>query len=123
MTIKTITTALLLAVSLIGCAASNVTVGRDFPSQNASKIVKGKTTVNELIALVGQPFIKTPISATEERWHYQYTSSSSQAQSYIITMDVTTSTFQKTLDVIINDGVVTNFTLNQTLNPAAVTVN
>lgn len=123
MTYKIIFAAFIALATLSGCATSNVTYGRDFASQNVQKIVKGKTTTAELVALVGQPFMKTPISAKEERWHYQYTSSVSEAQSYVIVMDVKTSTLQKVLDVIIENGIVTNYTFTQNLNPTAVTLN
>ncbi len=123
MSVKIITIALLVASTLLGCATSTYTVGNDFASQNVSKIIKGKTTTQELVALFGQPLSKTPVSATDEKWLYHYVSSTSSAQSYVITMDVTSSTFQKTLDVFISNGVVINFTHTQGLNPTAVKVN
>lgn len=123
MSIKIISIALLVASTLLGCASSNFKVGNDFASQHVPKIVKGKTTTEELVQLFGQPFSKTVVSATDEKWLYHYVSTSSTAQSYIVTMDVETSTFQKTLDLFISNGVVVNFTHTQGFNPSSVTVN
>ena len=113
-----------VVLSVVGCATSNYSVGKDFATGNISKIVKGKTTTEELVALVGsQPFTKTVLSGTEEKWMYMYTTASSTAQNYVVTMNVKTTSYQKTLDVLITNGVVTNYTFNEGTNPGAVTVN
>ena len=65
---------------------------------------------------MGGPFNKSLISSNEERWNYFYSTTKSKAQSYIITMDVKTSTHQKTLEVLFKDGVVTNYVFNEGMN-------
>ena len=105
--------ALVVSVFAAGCATSNYTYGRDFPSENAKQIVKGKTTSAELVRIVGEPFSKHVISETEEKWIYTYANGSSSAQSYIVTMKVKTTGQQKTLDVLLKNGVVVNYVLNE----------
>ena len=108
-----------LAVSLAvyGCATSHYTSGRDFPSENVASIVKGKTTTAELKALFGDPFAKSAVTDTDEKWVYTYANCSAHAQSYIVTMKVTTTGTQKTLDVLIRNDTVINFTFNEGQSP------
>jgi hypothetical protein len=108
---------------LVGCATSSFKVGNDFSSANVSKIVKGKTTSNEMISLFGEPFTKSVISATDEKWIYMYSNGTAKAQSYIVTMKVETTGTQKTLDVLITDGVVSNFAYTEKDNPYGMQVN
>ena len=108
---------------LVGCATSSFQVGNDFSSANVSKIVKGKTTSNEMISLFGEPFTKSVISATDEKWIYMYSNGTAKAQSYIVTMKVETTGSQKTLDVLITDGVVSNFAYTEKDNPYGMQVN
>ena len=105
---------------LVGCATSSFKVGNDFSSANVSKIVKGKTTSNEMISLFGEPFTKSVISATDEKWIYMYSNGTAKAQSYIVAMKVETTGTQKTLDVLITDGVVSNFAYTEKDNPDVV---
>jgi hypothetical protein len=108
---------------LVGCVTSSFKVGNDFSSANVSKIVKGKTSSNEMISLFGEPFTKSVISATDEKWIYIYSNGTAKAQSYIVTMKVETTGTQKTLDVLITDGVVSNFTYTEKDNPYGMQVN
>jgi len=110
---KKIFAALAIAVVLSGCATSHFTAGRDFPSESVPTIVKGKTTVSELKATFGEPFAKSPVNETDEKWVYTYTNGSAHAQSYVVTMKVTTTGTQKTLDVLIRNDVVLNYTYTE----------
>lgn len=110
---KKIFAALAIAEVLSGCATSYYTAGRDFPSGSVPTIVKGKTTVNELKATFGEPFAKSPVNETDEKWVYTYTNGSAHAQSYVVTMKVTTTGTQKTLDVLIRNDVVLNYTYTE----------
>ena len=116
---KSIAIALSLVVVLFvsGCATSSYSVGRDFPSQNVSKIVKGKTTSTELVRLFGEPSFKTVISATEEKWIYTHSSGTASAQSYVFTTKVQTTGQQKMLDILLKNGVVTNFAFTEGPGP------
>lgn len=115
---------LILTISIVsGCATSNVTAGRDFSSANVAKIVKGKTTVDEMTQMFGQPFTKVVLSQTEEKWMYFYNQTASTAQNYVVSMSVKTASHQKTLDVLITNGVVSNYTFTEGENPSVVNVN
>jgi outer membrane protein assembly factor BamE (lipoprotein component of BamABCDE complex) len=114
---------LLVIVSLSGCATSSYSVGKDFSSENVQEIVKGKTTSEELVKIFGEPYSKTVISATDEKWIYMYSEGTAKAQSYIISMDVKTTGTQKILDVLISKGVVENFAYTEGQNPYTMQVN
>lgn len=123
MKIRFIALVTFLNLSLMGCATSTYSVGKPFPSENVSQIVKGKTTSQDLIRLFGEPFTKAVLSATDEKWVYMHSEGTSKAQSYIVTMNVETKGTQKMLDILISNGVVTNFAYNDGPNPATIQVN
>jgi len=108
---------LFLAVAVTGCATSSYSVGRDFSGANVSKIVKGKTTTADLIQLFGEPFSKTVVSETEEKWLYTHHAGTASAQSYVFTTKVQTTGYQKTLDILVKNGVVTNFAFTEGPGP------
>lgn len=113
-----------LCMSLLGgCATSTYSIGTDFPIEKASSIEKGKTTTDELLSTFGEPYSKSVLSESEEKWLYFFSAGSAKAQSYIVTMDVKTTGNQKTLDVLIKDGVVVNYTATQNNNPSKIEVN
>lgn len=92
-----------------GCATSTYTFGRDFAMENVNKIVKGKTTASDLVQMFGEPYSKTVVSDTEEKWLYMYTMSTAKAQSFMFTTKVDSEGQFKTLDILLKDGIVTNF--------------
>jgi outer membrane protein assembly factor BamE (lipoprotein component of BamABCDE complex) len=98
---------IILTVSLSGCVTYSSSDGKNFASENVSKVVKGKTTSEEMVQLFGQPSTKTVLTASGEKWIYTY---SAEAQSYIAAIDVKNTRTQKRLDVLIRNGVVENFT-------------
>jgi len=99
---------------LAGCTfPSAYTVGRDFDSSLVKQIVKGKTTGSELITMFGQPVTKTVLSANEEKWIYSYTSGEAKAKNLIYTIKVESEGKVKTLDVLLRDGVVLNYTYSE----------
>ena len=113
--------ALLTIVILGGCATSNYSVGNPFPSENVQKIVKGKTTSSELISLFGQPFTKSVISESEVKWTYTYASGTAKAQSFVLTTKVETTGTQKTLDVLVKNDLVVNYSYTENQNPYSST--
>jgi len=123
MKFRLITIVSLVILSLSGCATSSYFVGKDFSSENISKIIKSKTTTEEMVTLFGEPYSKTVISATDQKWIYMYSKGTATAQSYIVTMDVKTTGTQKMLDVLITDGVVANFAYTEGQNPYTMQVN
>ncbi|AIG03416.1 MULTISPECIES: hypothetical protein [Pseudomonas] len=110
-----------ICVALGGCATSHYTAGRDFPSASVASITKGKTTTTELKSLFGEPYAKSAVSETDEKWIYTYTNGSAHAQSYVVTMKVTTTGTQKTLDVLIRNDVVINYTFSEGPAPGTTT--
>ena len=105
------------AMLLAGCASSSYNYGKNFETQNISKIQKGQTTSKDLVSMFGEPFVKTVVSTNEEKWMYIYTKGTAKAQNYIVTMKVNATGEQKTLDVLLKDGVVVNYTYNEGQNP------
>lgn len=73
---KSIIHAFALTVGLLfatGCAHSRVTeMGTRFNTENVSKIVKGKTTESEAIALLGTPAQRTVTTDGGVVLHYQH---------------------------------------------------
>ena len=114
---------LIFIILASGCATSSYSVGTDFSSVNIDKIVKGKTTSQEMIQLFGEPFSKSVVSAEDEKWMYMYSKGTAKAQSYVITMKVETTGTQKMLDVLIKNGVVINFAYTEKDNPYDMHVN
>ncbi|MCM8560791.1 hypothetical protein ACLE2W_11745 [Pseudomonas shahriarae] len=110
-----------ICVTLGGCATSYYTAGRDFPSASVASITKGKTTTAELKSLFGEPYAKSAVSETDEKWIYTYTNGSAHAQSYVVTMKVTTTGTQKTFDVLIRNDVVINYTFSEGPAPGSTT--
>jgi hypothetical protein len=115
MNLLTLAVVAVISFVVVGCInpTSSYTVGKDFPSENVSRIVKGEATGNELVRMFGEPFSKMVVSESEEKWTYTYSSGVTSAQSYIITMKVRTMGQHKTLDVLLKNGKVTNFTYNE----------
>lgn len=111
------------ALFITACATSNYTVGNDFPTENIDKIEREETTSSDLVSLFGEPYSKSVISEDTEKWLYTYSSGTAKAQSYIVTMQVETTGEQKTLDVLLKNGVVVNFTFTEGKTPYSTTVN
>lgn len=99
-----------LLAMICSCAKSSYTVGKDFPTVYVKEIERGSTTSSELLGMFGEPFSKTVISEHEEKWIYMYSSATSKAQSYVVTIHVETVSVRKVLDILLKDGVVVNFT-------------
>lgn len=105
------------AVLVSGCADSEFRYGRDFPTEHVGRVVKGRTTAAEMRQWFGEPFSKAPLSATEERWLYTHAAGTARAQSFIVGAAVQSSSRHKTLDVLLRDGVVTNYTFTEGPGP------
>lgn len=105
-------------ISFVGCATptspTSYTTGRDFPAELIVKIQKKSTTTDELIALLGEPYSKLIVSESEERWGYMY-SRSSLAKRASLSSPATVEYTQKSLDVLIKDGIVVNYAYTEHL--------
>lgn len=117
-------TAILLSIFFVlsGCATSSYSTGRDFDSSSVNQIIKGETTRADLLQMLGQPFSKTVMSENEEKWIYMYSSGTAKAQSYVFTMKVESTGRQKMLDILLRDGIVTNYTYNEGPMPGSLNV-
>jgi hypothetical protein len=109
-----------ITLVLVGCAfhTTNYTIGKDFSQENIRKIEKGKTTTEQLVAMLGEPYTKSVISSDEVKWLYMYIHSSATARASL-TPKVETSGIQKNLDILIKDDTVVNFAYTENL-PASV---
>lgn len=114
---------ILIALVIAACATSEFNYGRDFPTANVPKIEHGITTKEQMVSYFGEPFQKSVIGTSQEKWIYMYTSGKSKAQSYIVTMKVESTGSSKMLDVLIENGVVVNHTFTEGENPYNINVN
>lgn len=103
-----------VVLGLSGCATSTYSVGSDFNGEAVSTIHKGQTTTDDLVKAFGQPFSKTLISENQEKWTYMYSYAQTHAQSLVFSMQVQTVGTRKTLEVLIKNGVVENYTYSST---------
>lgn len=106
-------------VLLAACASSTFTQGREFSTDNVGQIVKGKTTDAEILQLFGPPFQRTVLSDGTESWSYTYTVGESTAHIYPFYSSVHTTGTQKTLNVTIAKGVVSNFSYTEGAAPGS----
>ena len=106
----------LFLFAVVGCSLfyrdSTYKIGFDFPSENVSKIVKGKTTGDELLELFGGPFAKNEISEDEEVWRYYYSTDNNYKESDIFANEAKSTHQNKTLLIRLKNGTVTNFSYN-----------
>jgi hypothetical protein len=104
-------------LAVVGCALSyhrsDDNDGFDFSSGNVNKIIKGKTTANELIQLFGGPLSKSEVSENEEEWKYSYSTSIKIEEKYFLTDEVQSTGHHKTLDILLKNGTVTSFTYSE----------
>jgi len=64
---------LAVCVVVTGCTTTTTTtIGRDFDATKISEITKGKTSANELSAMLGLPFRKTVKSESDIEWVYSW---------------------------------------------------
>ena len=102
-------TALLL---LSGCATS----GNKIPQDKLGQIKEGVTTEQEVVQILGAPYMKTLDSEGKTIMLYQYTKVSNRAQNFIPVVGLLNSKMdvqQKMLTVLIGlDGKVIKYTFN-----------
>ena len=102
-----------LAMIISGCISTNTTftTGRPFDMSKVSTIQNSKTTSAELLSTFGEPYVKTTISGTEQKWFYMYIQGNSSAKGGPFTgLSVATKGTNQTLEILLRDGVVQTFT-------------
>lgn len=77
--------ALLIIIVLSGCAstAGNQSIKNETQQSIASKILKGRTTKQDILQQFGEPTRKTTIGTDEDMWSYSIMNSDMSAMSYI----------------------------------------
>ena len=90
-------------------------MGRDFPGENVSKIVRGKTTDKDLIQMFGEPLSKTVISETEKSWTYTYASGTTTIVRHFTSIETRYKGDHKKLVILLKNGVVTDFTFTESV--------
>src|SRR5664279_5243179 len=99
-----------IALALAGCATKTITSGREFDVAKINNIQKGITPTDELAGLLGPPFSKSVQSADEVVWNYTWkkgTATTTQSSDGPV---VTSQGEKKTLEVLIKNGLVENYT-------------
>ena len=91
--------------------------GFDFPSENVSKIVTGKTTGKELIQLFGGPYEKYEISEDEEQWVYFYSTGTKFVIKSLLTDRDQSTGRHKALSVRLKNGTITSFSYSESSEP------
>ena len=101
----------LALAALVGCSTSSTkTTGHDFDASRIHDIKKGVTTSDELVHLLGQPLSKSVESANVAVWEYSWKKTTSRATTSSGDAVIITDGDQKTLAVLIRNGVVVNYT-------------
>jgi hypothetical protein len=79
--------------ALLGCAGMGQPIDKDIDSTKVNQIVKGQTTTEELMILLGEPDSRLMIAENNEQWIYKRKF--------------------KELDVTLINGVVQNYTYKE----------
>lgn len=107
---KNIVIASIIALLLSGCVyRSTAHAGKDFDETKATQLVSGRTTDNQLIALLGEPVKKEIVNDHEVKWIYEYVTSTAAVKVFNPNPKVDVS--KKALEVLLRDGVVVNHAL------------
>lgn len=103
---------ILLALAIVGCVSSLVTIGTDFDASRISLIEKGKSDKQVVTRLFGTPSQKSSIDG-KEQWHYLYLVARSDAISIASMSAIESDSRTKKLDVLFDSsGVVASFDYN-----------
>jgi outer membrane protein assembly factor BamE (lipoprotein component of BamABCDE complex) len=98
-----------IAVALAGCATKTITAGREFDAAEISGIQKGVTTADELKSLLGRP-LTTSVQPDGVIWNYYWKDGKATTTQSSDGPVVTSTGEKKTLEVLIKNGVVEDYT-------------
>ena len=98
--------------TLVGCASRTITSGHEFDVAKIGEIKKGVTTSDELEGLLGKPLTKTVQSAEEVTWNYSWKKGTTTTIQGPDGPVVTSQGDRKTLEVMLRNGVVENYSYN-----------
>jgi outer membrane protein assembly factor BamE (lipoprotein component of BamABCDE complex) len=104
---------LTLALCLWACGTGYLKgAGRDFDPAEIRQIVKGTTTQDQIVAMFGVPFSKTP-EVNGERWAYSYAEVTINDSKFDLP-ETGVIGHKKDLNILFNDQkVVINYTFNE----------
>ncbi|MBF1996491.1 hypothetical protein HW114_13975 [Serratia symbiotica] len=110
--------ALLTIIVLSGCAstAGNQSIKNETQQSIASKIIKGRTTKQDILQQFGEPTRKTAVDSNEDMWFYSIMNSNMSAMSYIPIVGIFsngTDMKSKALTVTFQRDKVANWTFSQ----------
>ncbi|MCX8580416.1 hypothetical protein J3U18_01770 [Gilliamella sp. B3482] len=99
-------------LALSACSQKNyLEQGTPLSHEKVDKIVEGSTTEVQLLHIFGQPASKVSINANESKWTYTYLKKSSTKNA--IFGETQYDILEGTLEVVVNQGVVTWFNYSQ----------
>lgn len=117
---KKLLSTIVIAISISACAthSTNYSVGNEFSSEMISKIIKNKSSKEDLIKLFGQPQFKSVLSENDEKWVYSYTLGTASVEAAFLSSKVNSSGVQKMLDILIRNGIVINYAYTENQLPS-----
>ncbi|MBV8875934.1 MAG: outer membrane protein assembly factor BamE [Metakosakonia sp.] len=117
---KKLAVTLLLAVSLTACVnTGNQTLKSESQESIKSKLVKGKTTKEDVQANFGTPYSRSTLDSGEEVWSYVMHNSQMNATSFIPVVGLFTGgsdNQSKTLQISFNGNVVNKWSFSSGSN-------
>jgi hypothetical protein len=78
-----------------------------------NKIIRGKTTGDELIQMFGGPLAKIEVSENEEEWKYSCSTGTQIVVKGFLTDQEQSTGQHKMLDIMLKNGIVTDFTYTE----------
>jgi len=98
--------------ALVGCASRTITSGREFDVAKIGEIKKGVTTSDQLMSLLGDPLTRSVPSADQVIWNYSWKKGTATTTRGPDGPVVTSQGDRKTLEVVLRNGVVENYSYN-----------
>ena len=113
----TLSVAAFILLAIAGCSLAyhrrTFDDGFDFPGEYADKIIKGKTTGDEIIKMFGGPLSKTEIPENKEQWRYFYKTGVEIKESGFLTDEEHSTRWHKTLVILLKNGIVIDYTYTE----------
>ncbi|EBX8915157.1 TPA: hypothetical protein LT049_004720 [Salmonella enterica subsp. enterica serovar Agoueve] len=118
---KIIVTSFFIAIfSISGCSTSgNQKIKNETAQSLQSKLIKNKTTKNELLVKLGEPDTRTTLDDGNEQWRYFMYNNHFNASTFIPVVDLLTGGSQiqsKTLEIDFKGEVVSKWTFSSENN-------
>ena len=104
---------LLVCALLAGCVTRTNIAGSDFDTSKIAGIKKGVTTSDELVNLMGKPYDKSVKSEDAVVWSYVWQKNTEKTSVGWNSPNVVIDGYQKKLEVLIKNGVVANYVLDE----------